>query len=94
MDDIPGDVLEEVAQLTKANSIKGSKLTNINIVYTPHSNLRKTSSMAVGQVEFLFIIYYLLLLFFFFFFFFFLFALFLFLLLLLFFFQKKNTNRF
>ena len=52
MADIPADVLEDVAQLTKANSIKGCKMTNINIVYTMHSNLRKTAGMATGQVAF------------------------------------------
>ena len=52
IDDIPEDVLDDLAQLTKANSIKGSKMTNINIVYTPHSNLRKTADMAVGQIGF------------------------------------------
>lgn len=28
----------------------GSKLSNVSIVYTPWSNLKKTSDMAVGQV--------------------------------------------
>ncbi|ODQ76932.1 hypothetical protein BABINDRAFT_163937 [Babjeviella inositovora NRRL Y-12698] len=49
---IPGDLLEEVAQLTKANSIKGNKQNNITIIYTPHSNLHKDESMDTGTVSF------------------------------------------
>ncbi|PSN62196.1 DUF814-domain-containing protein [Corynespora cassiicola Philippines] len=47
----PG-LLEDCAQLTKANSIEGNKKDNITIVYTPWSNLKKDGSMAVGQVGF------------------------------------------
>ncbi|PRW58921.1 Coiled-coil domain-containing 25 isoform A [Chlorella sorokiniana] len=39
-------------QLVKANSIQGNKMSNIPIVYTPASNLRKSADMAVGQVGF------------------------------------------
>lgn len=52
IDDIPEDVLQDLAQLVKANSITGCKTTNINVVYTMHDNLRKTGDMAVGQVGF------------------------------------------
>ena len=50
MDDIPADILEDCAQLVKANSIQGNKINNVEIVYTPHGNLKKTTSMEVGQV--------------------------------------------
>ncbi|XP_075213039.1 coiled-coil domain-containing protein 25 isoform X2 [Lycorma delicatula] len=52
IDDIPSAVLEDAAQLVKANSIDGSKLNGIDVVYTMWSNLKKTESMAVGQVGF------------------------------------------
>jgi len=52
IEDIPPAVVEDCAQLVKANSIQGTKLNNINIVYTPWDNLKKTASMAVGQVGF------------------------------------------
>jgi len=50
--DIPEPLLNDLAQLTKANSIEGNKKNNIAIVYTPWSNLKKTGDMAVGQVSF------------------------------------------
>lgn len=50
--DIPSDLLEELAQLTKENSIEGCKLDNITIIYTPASNLRKDGSMETGTVGF------------------------------------------
>ncbi|KAL1562212.1 Coiled-coil domain-containing protein 25 [Salvia divinorum] len=52
IDDIPESVLEDCAQLVKANSIQGNKVNNISIVYTPWQNLKKTASMEVGQVGF------------------------------------------
>lgn len=52
VDDIPADILEDCAQLVKANSIQGNKLNNIDVVYTPHPNLKKTAAMEVGQVSF------------------------------------------
>eukprot|EP00761_Pharyngomonas_kirbyi_P014208 gb/GECH01014238.1/.p1 GENE.gb/GECH01014238.1/~~gb/GECH01014238.1/.p1 ORF type:complete len:210 (+),score=72.01 gb/GECH01014238.1/:1-630(+) len=52
MDDIPKKVLEEMCQLTKANSIEGCKLNNVRIIYTPASNLLKRGDMDVGQVGF------------------------------------------
>jgi hypothetical protein len=61
-------LLEDCAQLTKANSIEGksqaeslkhwlmalpgNKKDNVTIIYTPWSNLRKDASMATGQVSF------------------------------------------
>lgn len=55
MDDIPEPILEDCAQLVKANSIQGNKINNVDIVYTPHTNLKKLPSMEVGQVEDLFL---------------------------------------
>ncbi|KAI9731682.1 MAG: hypothetical protein M1834_004471 [Cirrosporium novae-zelandiae] len=49
---IPDALLKDCAQLTKANSIEGNKKDNITVVYTPHSNLHKDSSMATGAVSF------------------------------------------
>lgn len=49
---IPQALLEDCAQLTKANSIEGNKKDNVTIIYTPWSNLRKDASMATGQVSF------------------------------------------
>lgn len=52
LDDIPTAVLEDCAQLVKANSIQGNKVNNLDIVYTMWSNLKKTAGMDVGQVGF------------------------------------------
>ncbi|CEO95841.1 hypothetical protein PBRA_004554, partial [Plasmodiophora brassicae] len=49
---IPAQVLNDCAQLTKENSIKGKKQKSIKVVYTPWSNLHKTGAMEVGQVGF------------------------------------------
>lgn len=49
---IPDEVVHECAQLTKANSIEGSKLSHVPVVYTPWANLRKEENMADGQVGF------------------------------------------
>ncbi|BAE56544.1 hypothetical protein BDV35DRAFT_385116 [Aspergillus flavus] len=51
-DNIPQPLLEDCAQLTKANSIEGNKKDNITVIYTPWSNLMKDGSMATGQVSF------------------------------------------
>ncbi|CAL5869997.1 uncharacterized protein PFLUO_LOCUS4230 [Penicillium psychrofluorescens] len=51
-DSIPDPLLEDCAQLTKANSIEGNKKDNITVIYTPWSNLKKDGSMATGQVSF------------------------------------------
>ncbi|TKY74581.1 Coiled-coil domain-containing protein 25 [Spatholobus suberectus] len=52
VDDMSEGLLEDCAQLVKANSIQGNKVNNIDVVYTPWSNLKKTASMDVGQVGF------------------------------------------
>lgn len=52
IDTIDPATLEDAAQLVKANSIQGNKVNNLDIVYTPAGNLRKTPSMTVGQVGF------------------------------------------
>ncbi|KAJ7599909.1 cytoplasmic protein [Mycena floridula] len=49
---IPEKLLEDCAQLVKANSIEGNKKDNLTIIYTPADNLKKTGDMAVGQVSF------------------------------------------
>lgn len=49
--DIPAETLEDCCQLVKANSIQGNKVDNLSIVYTLVSNLKKTASMEVGQVQ-------------------------------------------
>lgn len=50
--DIPDNILEQAAQLTKANSIKGNKIDNVTVIYTPWSNLHKSGDMVAGQVGF------------------------------------------
>nr|AFK38434.1 unknown [Lotus japonicus] len=52
IDDMSEGLLEDCAQLVKANSIQGNKVNNVDVVYTPWSNLKKTASMDVGQVGF------------------------------------------
>jgi len=47
---VPEEVVEECASLVKANSIKGCKMSEVKIVYTPWENLKKTSDMVAGQV--------------------------------------------
>ena len=44
-------VIEDAAQLDKANSISGNKMNDIDVVYTMWSNLKKTEGMVVGQVR-------------------------------------------
>ncbi|KAF9976338.1 Coiled-coil domain-containing protein 25 [Actinomortierella ambigua] len=51
-DNIPQALLDDLAQLVKANSIEGNKKNNLTIIYTPWSNLKKTGDMDVGQVSF------------------------------------------
>ncbi|CEJ82435.1 Putative Coiled-coil domain-containing protein 25 [[Torrubiella] hemipterigena] len=51
-DNLPQELLMDLAQLTKANSIEGNKKDNITVIYTPWSNLKKDGSMDVGQVSF------------------------------------------
>lgn len=45
-------LLDQLAQLTKANSIKANKLNNITVIYTPVDNLRSDGSMDTGTVTF------------------------------------------
>ncbi|XP_055859294.1 coiled-coil domain-containing protein 25 [Episyrphus balteatus] len=52
IDDIPSSVLEDAAQLCKANSIQGNKVNNIDVVYTMWENLKKTQGMEPGQVAY------------------------------------------
>jgi hypothetical protein len=52
MEEIPAETLEDCAQLVKQNSIQGCKLNNVDIVYTPWDNLKKTNGMEIGQVGF------------------------------------------
>lgn len=52
IEDIPSQLLDDCAQLVKANSIKGNKMNNVRIVYTLWDNLKKTGDMDVGQVGF------------------------------------------
>ena len=52
MDALPQNVVEEAAQLVKANSIEGHKRAEVKVVYTPWSNLRKSKSMETGQIGF------------------------------------------
>eukprot|EP00920_Eleutheroschizon_duboscqi_P020917 GHVT01049358.1.p1 GENE.GHVT01049358.1~~GHVT01049358.1.p1 ORF type:complete len:206 (+),score=34.71 GHVT01049358.1:852-1469(+) len=47
---VPKNVMKEMAQLTKANSIEGSKMHAIDVTYTPWSNLKKTEAMKTGEV--------------------------------------------
>ncbi|XP_041721146.1 coiled-coil domain-containing protein 25 isoform X2 [Coregonus clupeaformis] len=52
IEDIPKEVLIDCALLVKNNSIQGCKMNNINVVYTPWANLKKTGDMDVGQIGF------------------------------------------
>jgi hypothetical protein len=52
LDDVAAIVIEEAAQLVKANSIQGNKMNDIDVVYTMWANLKKTDGMEVGQVGF------------------------------------------
>ncbi|KAL6867149.1 hypothetical protein J3F83DRAFT_740167 [Trichoderma novae-zelandiae] len=51
-DNLPEELVMDLAQLTKANSIEGNKKDNVTIIYTPWANLKKDGSMDVGQVSF------------------------------------------
>ena len=52
LDHLPPGALEDLCQLTKANSIEGCKKSHVQIVYTPWANLHKTADMAVGSIGF------------------------------------------
>lgn len=49
---ISQELLDQVGQLTKSNSIKGNKLNNVTIIYTPVNNLVSDGSMDIGTVSF------------------------------------------
>ncbi|WFD35917.1 hypothetical protein MCUN1_002786 [Malassezia cuniculi] len=49
---IPAALLDDCAQLVKANSIEGNKKNNITVIYTPSSNVKTSGDMAVGSVVF------------------------------------------
>ncbi|RSH80343.1 uncharacterized protein EHS24_008919 [Apiotrichum porosum] len=51
-DNLPAALINDAAQLVKANSIEGNKKDNITVIWTPFTNLKKTGDMAVGQVSF------------------------------------------
>ncbi len=50
--EIPPELVAECSQLVKANSIEGCKKASVRVIYTPASNLKKTSAMATGQVSY------------------------------------------
>mmetsp|Transcript_12804 Transcript_12804/g.18898 ORF Transcript_12804/g.18898 Transcript_12804/m.18898 type:complete len:214 (-) Transcript_12804:240-881(-) len=52
LDDISAELLNDCCQLVKANSIKGCKMSSVDIVYTRWRNLKKTADMVVGQIGF------------------------------------------
>lgn len=52
IDTISEGLLEDCAQLVKAHSIQGNKMNNVEVIYTPWSNLKKSPPMDVGQVGF------------------------------------------
>ncbi|KAI3404979.2 hypothetical protein KGF56_002230 [Candida oxycetoniae] len=47
---IDQQLLSQICQLTKANSIKGNKLDNVKVIYTPCENLHTDGSMDTGTV--------------------------------------------
>ena len=52
IDDLPSDSVYDMMQICKNNSIQGSKLASCKMVYTPHSNLKKTFQMDSGTVTY------------------------------------------
>jgi len=52
LENVSEKIIEEAAQLVKANSIEGCKLNDVDVVYTMWENLHKTESMEVGQIGF------------------------------------------
>lgn len=52
IDDIPENILEEIAQMTKESSKDGKKVDNVRIVYTMAENLKKTNDMEIGEVSY------------------------------------------
>lgn len=52
IDDVNPEVIAEMCQLVKNNSIEGSKASKVDIIYTEFSNLKKTQTMETGAVTF------------------------------------------
>jgi len=52
LEEVPQSVIEDAAQLVKANSIQGNKMNDVDVVYTMWENLHKTNGMDVGQIGF------------------------------------------
>ena len=52
VDDLPPDSVYDMMQICKNNSIAGCKLSSCKMVYTPHSNLKKTFDMESGAVTY------------------------------------------
>jgi hypothetical protein len=52
IDNLPTDAVYDMMQIVKHNSISGCKLASTKIVYTAHSNLKKTFQMESGTVTF------------------------------------------
>lgn len=52
IDNIPMQLLTCMAQLTRINSIEGSKKPSLKIVYTPVTNVTKEKGLDVGTVVF------------------------------------------
>merc|ERR1711957_677614 len=52
IESVPADIIQEMCQLTKANSIEGCKASQVDIVYTPYLNLKKSERMDTGSVGF------------------------------------------
>ena len=52
VDDLPPDSVYDMMQICKNNSIAGCKLSSCKMVYTPHSNLKKTFEMESGAVTY------------------------------------------
>jgi len=52
IDSLPPDSVADMMQICKNNSIAGCKLASCKMVYTPHSNLKKTFDMESGAVTY------------------------------------------
>jgi hypothetical protein len=52
VDDLPVESIEDMKQIVKHNSIQGCKLSSCKVVWTPHSNLKKTFDMDAGTVTY------------------------------------------
>jgi len=52
IDNLPAESIEDMCQIVKHNSISGCKQASCKIVYTPHSNLKKTFEMEAGAVTY------------------------------------------